>query len=81
MQTTPFNVGDIIHLSIDKLRPAELKKYDSDTIELVIKGNKRLGEDFGHKTIKIIEVYNSVNFKIGASSQLTIDYYCEFIED
>ncbi|MCP4664861.1 MAG: hypothetical protein GY849_00725 [Deltaproteobacteria bacterium] len=81
MQSNPFKIGDILHLNVEELYPNDYKKYKEDFQRTLIQSNKELEQNFRRKTVKLVKVYNSLEFKVMKKPRLTIDYYCEFIDE
>lgn len=81
MQSNPFNVGDVIHLSVEELYPADVEKYNMRFKEKAYTDNENLIKQFNRQAVKIVKEHKSLAFKLLNESRITIEYFCEFLED
>lgn len=80
LESNPFTLGDIIHLDVEEVYPADYNKYKEDFRNKMIKSNEELEKTFKRKKVKLIKEGKYMVFNIVNKTQLTIEYYCDFID-
>jgi hypothetical protein len=79
LKTNPFKIGDSIHLKVDEMSPDEYNKYEGKFKLNMIKNQHEIVETFNYKTIQIISESKFVRVMSNKEPLLTIEYFCDII--
>ena len=76
----PFEIGQTYHLSVKELSTNDFV-YNTKGDKVISDIHKDLDLKFRLKSIKIIKDYRHILINSRGESEVTIDYYCKFIDD
>jgi hypothetical protein len=80
MASNPFQVGDIISLTVSDLYPVDLDEFNRDARLVFKQENDTCREKFHLRKVKLIRESKHVRFDVLNESELSIQYDCEFLD-
>lgn len=81
MSCNPFSVGDIINLSVRYLTSNEYERFKPEIGHKMRAENDELYRLFNCKEVKISKIEKYVSFKLTSHPTISIDCYCEYVNN
>lgn len=83
IQSNPFNLNDIVDLSVESLSRTQIEQTEGakGVKDNLVNKNSEDSKNFNNKSIRIIEENKYLKIKTLSESTIEIEYHCELIEE
>jgi len=80
LTSNPFNLNDVVNLSVKPLRNDEYEGANKDFIQNVIYNNHNAKEAFNLKEIRLLTEKKYIKFNVLSEPELYVEYHCQIVK-